>query len=180
MPNTVLVHKCFDGEVFGPVGLTLAGRPSEPIFTPIPDRHSCKCKKRIKTHERDEMLALGAAFVVLRETETGHRAPEWREIVLRRKQAKAPRGATIEKAHIERAFLLSQEHERSKDERERIEVYNEVNQKGLAALGASLRERRALSPSARVEPNEVPGLPVLTFFDDMRTNAGMIRQANHD
>jgi len=105
--KAVLVHSCFDGEVFGAVALRLAGRDSQGMFTDFAGPKDCKCAKKITISMRDARLNCGEVYVIRRPNALGHPVPAWNEVVERRKQAKVPRGATIEKAHMQRATNYS-------------------------------------------------------------------------
>jgi len=59
-------------------------------------------------------------------------AIDYHQIILTRRRKENPRASTIAKKHIERAFVRGIEAERR-----RIEVYGEMDQVALVALGAT-------------------------------------------
>jgi hypothetical protein len=80
---------------------------SEAVFTDFAGPKDCKCAKRINFSTRDARLAVGEVYLVRKPNVNGVMIPVPKEVVERRKQAKVPRGATIEKAHMQRATNYS-------------------------------------------------------------------------
>lgn len=100
MKKDVRVHKCYSIDL------------SEP--RPV----ACKCRWTVSVKEAEDMVKKGTAEWVV-----GYDRPkpyqDGGQICLTGRMLRTPRGATIEKAHIERAYLFGG----NPDERLRIEIY---------------------------------------------------------
>jgi hypothetical protein len=169
MDKSVLVHSCFSSESVGAVSIKMGGKTSEKIFVNFPNAN-CRCQKHITRHQRNERLAHGELYVILRHNSASLQVPEWNEVVETGKEDRCPRGATIEKAHIERAYVSDSPTQRE-EEQKRIEAYNTVNQQALATLGAiPIRVRGKLTPPIPRELTmRLPEEPCTTHWGDQRT-----------
>ncbi len=130
----VIVHSCFNPEL----------QQSAPAL-------GCSCKKRISFRERDAGVSSGRFRYVLYQARNGKTYPDGRAVVEARKETRTPRTPTIEKAHIERAYVTG-DFETRQREQKRIEAYGLLTEESLGKLGAGLRKRGKESPTL---PSEV-------------------------
>lgn len=176
----VLVHTCFQPE--------LERRPE-----------MCGCSRWVTAAEAERMQKDGEAkpsFLhqadgsLVLDTKTKNPIRESKHIAAP-KAVKTPRTPTIEKAHIERAYLPAlfaadtrnmspeeaEEYEaqrvRGIRERERIEAYGALNEKMWEELGAGFRLRGTHSPAVPMKLIREPrGEAVITDWGDGRTGVG--------
>lgn len=166
----VLVHSCFSSQSVGAVSLSMAGKKSEKIFVSFPNA-SCRCQKYISRDARNERLAHGEIYVILRNNAASQPVPEWNEVVEAGKDDRTPRSPTIEEAHIERAYVTGNADQREA-EQNRIEAYNVVTQEALCGLGAFSRARGSKTPAVPRERTLMPpGDACVTSWADMRTGS---------
>jgi len=117
--KVVLVHSCFNAHLQkSPCG-------------------GCSCKKKITIVAARERISRGVAIGATRADEL------W--IAYLGKETRTPRGPTIERAHIERAYVTGTPEVRER-EQTRIEEYGALAEGALAELGAGLRVRGKESP----------------------------------
>ncbi len=160
--RSVLVHKCFNPEV-----------------ATAPPAIGCKCKKFISTQRREELLARGEIRYVIEPGRKGTPVNRTSEVVVLRKATQTPRTATIEKAHIERAFCHGNEDHEIKAgqrERERLEAYGAMTEAMWAGAGksgqsAATRIRGNVSQPVSIAPPIPDEGAVIAHFADPRTNA---------
>ena len=146
MKKDVRVHKCYSIEL---------GEP-RPI--------SCKCRLTVSVEEAENMVKKGTAEWVV-----GYDRPkayqDGGQVCFTGKMLRTPRGATIEKAHIERAYLFGGNEE----ERKRIEIYGLLTLLARVSVGKKY-EALKIEPEGGRE-NEW-GRPILIFGDE-RTPGGI-------
>jgi hypothetical protein len=154
----VLVHCCFNPEIGQ--GLPMAG---------------CTCKQRITFKARDAKIGAGMAQFIVLPNSNGRPWSDTRQIVMLRKQTKVPRAPTIEKAHIERAFVCGGgDPAPAIAERERIEAYGALNELNWIGLGAESRCRGQISPSVAAGDKAPPlSAACTTYWMDQRSNPSM-------
>lgn len=141
--KNVKVHTCYSIEM------------NEP--RPVP----CECRKLVSVSEADDMVRKGMAQYVV-----GYDRPKLYEdgsqVCMTGRLKRTPRGATIEKAHMERAYLFGGDLE----ERYRIEMY------GFLTLMARISVGKTFVPFG-TEPaggrEKDYGRPVLYIPGDDRT-----------
>lgn len=125
----VLVHTCFNPEV----------QKTAPAA-------GCSCKKRVTFRERDTGVSTGRFRYVMYVAGNKKEYPDGRQVVEARKETRTPRTPTIEKAHIERAYITGDPETRER-EQGRIEAYGILTEESLGKLGAGLRQRGTQSPA---------------------------------
>ena len=145
--GVVEVHSCYNIELGDP-------RPTV-----------CACRRIVSIATANKMVKTGAAEWVV-----GYDRPkpyhDGGKICLTGRTAKTPRCATIEKAHIERAYV-----DNDLEEKTRIDEY------GLLTLSVRLEIMKAIPEDEFLEGRETDwGIPVLQFIEDNRTLGGINRE----
>src|ERR1700676_222896 len=128
MPSSraVLIHSCFPA--FHPVAI---GTGQNKIFHLNPNV-SCGCMPRISYHDRDDKLARGELFVIIRLNHLGNMIPEWTECVLVGKQDRIPRAQSVESHDIVSAYV-----EESNYQYQRIESFGELSKESIELVGVA-------------------------------------------
>lgn len=146
MKRSVRVHKCYSIELGEPRPVT------------------CKCRLTVSVGEAESMVKRGAAEWVV-----GYDRPkayqDGGQICLAGKMLRTPRGATLEKAHIERAYLFGGNAE----ERTRIEIYGLLTLLARVSVG---KKYVALKTEPEGGRENDWGRPILIFSDE-RTQGGI-------
>lgn len=136
----VRVHTCYSIEL---------GEP-RPI--------GCKCREYVSVEEAENRIKKGAARWVV-----GYDRPkpyeDGSQICMTGRTKKTPRGATIEKAHIERAYV-----DGDAEEQRRIETYGLLTLLTRLSCGKTLKRHEIEPPGRETDW----GRPILTFFNDDR------------
>lgn len=142
MKKDVKVHKCYSIEF---------GEP-RPI--------GCKCRWTVSVKEAEDMVKKGTADWVV-----GYDRPkpyqDGGQICLTGRMLRTPRGATIEKAHIERAYLFGGNDE----EKARIEIYGLMTLLARVSVGKNY-ERLKSEP---IDGREKDWGRAILFFGDDRS-----------
>jgi len=129
----------------------------------------------ITFRERDNKISRSEVRYVQMQNSNSKTITDFRQIVMLRKQTKVPRAPTIEKAHIERAFVCGGgDPGAAIAERERIEAYGALNEAAWIGMGAAMRRRTGETPAV---PAAVWGMAHQgAVLDDVRMPAGMDRK----
>ena len=110
MPNEVLTHTCYSIE---------RGDLKPKV---------CACRKRVSRLKAKLMVIDGLAeYVLMYDKQNIYHSPN--EICIIERKKSTPRAATIERAHIERAYL-----DGDLQEQERIKVYGEMQREFFTSL----------------------------------------------
>jgi hypothetical protein len=142
MPVPVKVHTCYSIEL---------GEP-RPVI--------CKCRELVCVEEAEDRIKKGLARWTV-----GYDRPkpyeDGSQICMTGRMKRTPRGATIEKAHMERAYLFGGD----KEERIRIETYGLLTLLARVSCGKTFK-RHGTEPVGGRETDW--GRSILTFFKDDR------------
>jgi hypothetical protein len=155
--GVVEVHSCYNIEL---------GEPR-----PVP----CACRKIVSIVVANQLVKLGAA-----DWETGYDRrkpyPDGGKICLTGRTSKTPRCATIEKAHIERAYV-----DNDLEEKTRIEDYGALTKAVRMEITKKIPEKDFLE-GCQMEWGFLEGyncdwgIPVLQFTENNRTFGGINRE----
>lgn len=100
--NAVLIHTCFAAESLPHKRLPGKAKSMGDVFVDFPNVR-CGCQSRVSFRDRDQKLANGEAYVVMKPNSLGQAVPEWREIVL--VKGNLPRAQMLSARNIEAAYI---------------------------------------------------------------------------
>jgi hypothetical protein len=126
----------------------------------------CRCRLWVTREQSEDLVCSGMARHVVRYDRAKPYEDD-RQICLLGKAGKTPRCATIEKAHLERAYV-----DGDIEEQRRVNVY------GLLTLLERIKAGKKFVPS-KFEPEggrETDlNIPIFSFVEDQRTKGGYTR-----